>query len=768
MNTNFWNYWKLTSSRGRQIWNFVPPKENEFSIDAGVDGHNAGSAWDTEQGREFLERMSNAFLFDKTTNRNASDQVYRQQALAASVDKNIAAVMPSPPIELDDPVAQQAFRSVSKGIDFFRSLQMADGHWPGDYGGPMFLLPGLVIASYVTETPFPPPHQALMKRYFYNHQNDDGGWGLHVEGNSTLFGTVLQYVALRLLGETPDRTDLTKAREWIERQGGAVGIPAWGKFYLSVLGVYEWEGNNTLMPEMWLLPRFLPMHPWRYWCHCRMVYLPMAYCYGKKVTGPMTALVKALREELYVQDYASIDWKKARSTIATPDSYYPQSTLLKFVNVLLDGCERLHLRSLREKALAFIQEYIDAEDAQTDYVDIGPVNQVINSLCVWHAYGQNSPQFKKHVERWSDYLWVAEDGMKMSGYNGSQLWDTGFAAQAIVENGMEQYFPEVIRKAYCFIDQSQVRENVADRERFFRHISKGGWPFSTRDHGWPISDCTALGLHASLLVHRSGVLDRGNRIASIAPERLQAAVDVILSLQNADDGWATYENTRGPAWLERLNPSEIFGGIMIDYSYPECTSSCIQALLLFEEEEPEYRRQEIDQAIRRGTRFLRSRQRADGSWFGSWGVCFTYGTWFGVEALAAVRETTDAAGTDQDPHIKKACQFLLSKQNEDGGWGESFESCVQKRYIPHARSQIVNTCWALLSLMAADHPDAAPIENGIRFLLGRQEDNGGWPQESIAGVFNHNCMINYAAYRNIFPIWTLGRYFSRYKRRVGA
>ena len=26
-------------------------------------------------------------------------------------------------------------------------------------------------------------------------------------------------------------------------------------------------------------------------------------------------------------------------------------------------------------------------------------------------------------------------------------------------------------------------------------------------------------------------------------------------------------------------------------------------------------------------------QRPDGSWYGSWGVCFTYGTWFGIEAL---------------------------------------------------------------------------------------------------------------------------------------
>ena len=29
---------------------------------------------------------------------------------------------------------------------------------------------------------------------------------------------------------------------------------------------------------------------------------------------------------------------------------------------------------------------------------------------------------------------------------------------------------------------------------WYRHISKGAWPFSTRDHGWPISDCSSEGL----------------------------------------------------------------------------------------------------------------------------------------------------------------------------------------------------------------------------------------------------------------------------------
>ena len=32
-------------------------------------------------------------------------------------------------------------------------------------------------------------------------QNEDGGWGLHIEGPSTMFSTMLSYVTLRLLGE---------------------------------------------------------------------------------------------------------------------------------------------------------------------------------------------------------------------------------------------------------------------------------------------------------------------------------------------------------------------------------------------------------------------------------------------------------------------------------------------------------------------------------------------------------------------------------------
>jgi len=145
--------------------------------------------------------------------------------------------------------------------------------------------------------------------------------------------------------------------------------------------------------------------------------------------------------------------------------------------------------------------------------------------------------------------------VQCQGYNGSQLWDTSFALQAYTESGLASYFPRTMKLGYNYLEISQVLEDVKDREKFYRHISKGGWPFSTRDHGWPISDCTAEGLKATLALHETVVSDEKSQL--ISPQRCFDAVNVLLSFQNDDGGWATYENTRAPAWLELINPAEV-------------------------------------------------------------------------------------------------------------------------------------------------------------------------------------------------------------------
>jgi cycloartenol synthase len=163
--------------------------------------------------------------------------------------------------------------------------------------------------------------------------------------------------------------------------------------------------------------------------------------------------------------------------------------------------------------------------------------------------------------------------------------------------------------------------------------------------------------------------------ASLEIARLRAAADMLLSYQNSNGGWPTYELMRSFALIEIINPAETFGGIMVDYSYVECSSAAMTALCAFRKVDPMYRSQDIQHAMHRGLAYVKRIQRPDGSWYGSWGVCFTYGMFFGCKVLRAAGMTVANCA-----HQRRAVAFLKSVQRPDGGWGESYLSCQDKRY----------------------------------------------------------------------------------------
>jgi lanosterol synthase len=529
----------------------------------------------------------------------------------------------------------------------------------------------------------------------------------------------MNYTVLRLLGASEEDSRMIKARGKLHELGGAMYGPHWAKFWLSVLGVMEWEAVNPVPPELWLLPDWVPIAPWRWWIHMRQVFLPMSYIWSKRFIGPSTPLTQQIRQELYVQPYELINFAAHRNSISPVDNYHPKTWVLNLINLLLVF---VWIPLLRSASL------VRRAEANTDYAGLGPVNAPMNALCCFIEEGPDSYSFKRHLDKLHDYLWVSNEGMLMNGTNGVQVWDTAFTIQAVVEAGLagDPKWKPILVKALDYLDNEQIREEVKDREICYRQSRKGAWPFSTKIQGYTVSDCTSEALKAILQLQKIH-----NYTPIISEDRLHDAVDILLTMQNKHSGgFASYEPQRGSEYMEFLNAAEVFGRIMVEYDYPECTTAVVTVLSLFQQFS-EYRSAEIKKVKGEALQYIRNAQFDDGSWYGSWGICFTYAGMFALESLASVGELYG-----NSERSKRGCDFLLSKQMPDGGWGESYKGCEQKRYVHHEKSQVVQTAWACIALMEAEYPDKVPIKKALTMIISRQQRNGEWLQEAIEGVFN--------------------------------
>ncbi|KAL8468375.1 hypothetical protein ACS0TY_031554 [Phlomoides rotata] len=407
----------------------------------------------------------------------------------------------------------------------------------------------LYITGHLS-TVFTPEYRQETLRYIYCHQREDGGWGLHIEGHSIMFCTAFSYICMRLLGEGPENNACSRARKWILDHGTVKAIPSWGKTWLSLLGVYEWLGTNPMPPEFWLLPSFLPIHPAKMWCFCRLVYMPMSYLYGKRFVGPITPLILQLRHELYDEPYEDINWKSIRHLCAKEDLYYPRPFIQ---NCLWDACRiltepllsRWPLNKLREKALEVTMNHIHYEDENSRYINMACVEKVLCMLACW-VEDPNGDAFKKHLARIPDYLWLGEDGMKMQSVNGSQVWDAGFAMQALIATDLTHEMGDTLKKGHDFIKKSQVKDNpCGDFKSMYRHISKGAWTFSDQDNGWQVSDCTAEGLKCCLLFSMMPSETVGQKME---PQELFNAVNILLSLQKYIPPKGNHSNVVHTSW----------------------------------------------------------------------------------------------------------------------------------------------------------------------------------------------------------------------------
>ena len=652
------------------------------------------------------------------------------------------------PSEMKSPDAGPALEDAAARL---LDLQNADGSREGEMVWCPMLTAQYALLHHIIGEPLDPGRRRRVLRQFERTRLQGGAWGLHEHAPPNLFVTALVYVAARLLGAQPDDPLIVPSRRFMQAEG-ILGIPSWGKFWLALLNLYDWNGVNAVLPELWSLPRRIPLHPSNWYCHTRLIYMAMASIYARRFQVPVTPLIAALREELYPQGFAKADFSAARNRLRDADLFARPSVWLRAGYKFARLVERFHSKRLRTRCMDGILGQIRWELQTTSHTSISPVSGILNILSLW-LHDPDDADCRQALSKVDGWIWEDEDdGARVTGAR-SASWDTGFALQALAAVPETNRVRDALRQGADFLLGEQIKTSFERFHDAYRADPRGGWCFAGGWHGWPVSDCTAEAVLGLVAVH-------GNNADSSV---LAEATEFMLRSQNRDGGFGSYEARRSTMGLEWLNPAEMFGESMTEHSFVECTASCVAALSACRDRFPEIGdRPAVADSIARGALWLRRNQMADGSWRGVWGVQYIYGTLFGIRGLVSAR-----AGPG-DPALHAACRWLLERQRPDGGWGEHHSGCLSGRYVPHQESQVTQTAWALIALLEAGETDWAAISRGAGFLLAVQEADGTWPKQDMAGVFFRTALLDYVLYRQYFPLHALSLYEQRRRKRLAV
>jgi squalene-hopene/tetraprenyl-beta-curcumene cyclase len=204
-------------------------------------------------------------------------------------------------------------------------------------------------------------------------------------------------------------------------------------------------------------------------------------------------------------------------------------------------------------------------------------------------------------------------------------------------------------------------EDVPDRERLletvrgnaftFKHpftgAQPGGWGWSNLPGAAPDADDTAGSLIALHVLRKDGRY----------VEEAGKGIKWLLDLQNKDGGMPTF--CKG------------WGRLPFDRSSPDISAHSLAAFELWYDALPGRLQQRCRKSIRRLLRWLEKTQAADGSWTPLWfgdqdaanEQSPVYGTAVAVEYLSMSHQSVAARLTE------RGAGYLLSAQNDDGGWG---------------------------------------------------------------------------------------------------
>ncbi len=586
--------------------------------------------------------------------------------------------------------------------------------------------------------------EARMIRYFQSTQLEDGGWPIYAGAPMDVSASVKAYFALKLAGVPQDDPGMCRARQAILDKGGVVSANVFTKIALALFGQYDWKGLPSMPPEVVLAPKKFAFNVYAisYWSRAVVIPLLIVYAVRRECRiSPEQGI-----EELFCTPREQINYRDAPPFQKDPELISWRNFFV-WVDRILKVYEKHPLRFVRKKAMKHAEAWLlDHMQGEGGLGAIYPA--MANSIFALMALGYpvSHPLIQKalrEIEALEIDAPASVDGPSTLHLQPchSPIWDTALTVNALIERGLPLDH-EALSHASSWLRSRQTRK-VGDWIVSSPTATPGGWYFQFENELYPDVDDTAAVLTALAKVSPLQPADRD--------EAVQRGLDWALAMQSSNGGWAAYD---------RDNDQLIFNKIpfadhqsLLDPPTADLTGRCLEMLGALG-----YDRSHA--AVSPALEFLRREQEADGSWYGRWGVNYLYGTWCVIVGLQAIGEDMSA------PWIRRAVAWVESKQNLDGGWGESCLSYADRAWAGKGESTPSQTAWALLTLLTAGLSDSLSVARGINFLLRHQRGDGTWSEPFHVGTgFPRVFYLRYHGYSKYFPMWALAMYRNVRMRR---
>lgn len=612
--------------------------------------------------------------------------------------------------------------AIRRAGQFLLEAQAERGYWCGELEADTTLESDTIKMWHLLGRVDPKKQERLV-RWILKQELSGGGWPIYAGGPAELNATVKAHVALRLAGFPAEHEALRRSRAVILRLGGLERINSFEKTYLALFGLYPWDQVPALPPEVVLLPSWFPVNLYEisYWS--RTILIPLAVLYGLRPSWKRAAFTV---EDLWLDPVA----KRARITSFQKGGVGWRLFFLT-ANRLLQWHEQLPWRPFRRIALARADRWMNERMVGTD--GLGAIfPAMINAVFALKALGyeDGDPLFEQAVKEMERLEMPAEDGLKIQPCF-SALWDTAITLYVLGKAALPGSGPP-LERAVNWVKESEIRV-WGDWQVKNAKARPGGWAFQFRNPFYPDVDDTAqvlLGFQAFC-----------GKPAAFFVSAYDRGLEWVLSMQNRDGGWSSYDKNNALAALNHFPFAD--HNAMLDPSCADITGRVLEMLAGagLTQSHP---------AVRRGIAYLKENQEPDGTWFGRWGVAYLYGTWLALRGLRAVGEPMEAV------RYQQAARWLIRMQNPDGGWGESCRSYDDPSQKGKGLSTPSQTAWALMTLLSLEKTEEPAFRKGIEYLLRGQQEDGNWAEEPFTGTgFPRVFYLRYHLYRTYFPLLAL-------------